>query len=545
MLATFRIARVFAAGALTLPAACGACSSSEPVAGPPMLVGVSVTPETAAIGITASQPLAAIARYSDASTSDITTRAAWSSTAPAIASVSAGVVTGVAAGTAGIVASLNGKADTSTITVTTTSTGPLVLPLKVGPTSRYLTDQNGTPFLLVGDAAWSLIVQVPDADADAYLASRQSHGFNLVLISLIDPKFATNAPANYYLQQPFTGLPFRSAPSEAYFAHADYVIRSAASKGITVLLAPAYLGYLCADEGWCAEIQAASIADMTAWGEYLGNRYRDFDNIVWLIGGDTDPPADVKAKLQAMVDGIQQHDTRHLFSAHNANGQMAIASWSGAPWLTVNNIYTYGLQYTDAQAAYSVAPAMPFFLVEAHYEGDQGISQAALRSESYWTVLSGGFGHIFGNCPLWSFGAANRYCATSDWRAQLSSQGTLNMQYFAKLFRARHWYSLVPDVSHTVLIAGAGTAGQATYAIAASASDGSSIIAYLPSSRTVTVNGSVLSGPTMTAWWYNPSTGSATSIGTFPTSAPQTFTPPFDADWVLVLDSSAFNFPPL
>ena len=117
------------------------------------------------------------------------------------------------------------------------------------------------------------------------------------------------------------------------------------------------------------------------------------------------------------------------------------------------------------------------------------------------------------------------------------------MQHFQALFNSRHWQTLVPDTSETVLMAGHGTFGSTDYASAACAADGSSIIAYLPSSRAITVSGACLTGSTMIAWWYDPSTGAATQIGTFPTTTPQHFTPPTTGDWVLVVDSADRIFP--
>jgi hypothetical protein len=189
---------------------------------------------------------------------------------------------------------------------------------------------------------------------------------------------------------------------------------------------------------------------------------------------------------------------------------------------------------------------MPFFLIEAYYENENGSDAQSLRAESYWTVLTGGFGHVFGNCPLWGFGTTKSagFCTGSNWRAQLGAQGSLNMTHLEKLFVARHWYSLVPDLSHATLTSGYGTQGSTSYVTAACTADGSSIVAYLPSSRAVTVNGSCLRDATMTAWWVNPGTGAATLIGTVSSRSPQTFTPPGggSGDWVLVIDSPSFGF---
>ena len=428
--------------------------------------------------------------------------------------------------------------------VATSDTATLYsFPLTATPTARHVVDQGAKPFLLVGDAAWSLFAVLSDSDADVYLENRKQHGFTAVLANLIEHYFAANPPANFYGQTPFTGQPF-TTPREAYFTHVDYILKSAAEKGIAVFLFPLYLGYGCGDQGWCPEVQNASESEMRAWGEYVGARYANYDNIVWVIGGDTDPTP-VKAKVQAMIDGILSRDSRHPFTLHNGRGVMGVRTWPEATWLNINTTYTSGVDYQQALDAYNLSPPRPFFLAESLYENSHAPPNAqVLRAQSYWTVLNGGFGHFFGNCPLSAFGFTYDVCPTvTDWRTLLDSPGALGMQYFHALFKSRHWQSLVPDTSGNVLMAGNGTFGGADYASAACATDGSSIIAYLPSSRAITVNGTCLTGSTMIAWWYDPSTGVATQIGTFPTDMPQHFTPPATGDWVLVVDSAVAAFP--
>ena len=179
---------------------------------------------------------------------------------------------------------------------------------------------------------------------------------------------------------------------------------------------------------------------------------------------------------------------------------------------------------------------------------NEGAGEQELRAQSYWTVLSGGFGHVFGACPIWAFGSTTTTgdCGTLDWRSGLNSQGSQNMEHFAKLLGGRHWFSLVPDLSHVVLTAGYGTLGGSDYATAGCAADSSSIIAYLPSRRAVTVGGSCLRDSTMTMWWVDPGGGSATSAGTVSSRSSQSFTPPSggSGDWVLVIDCPSFTFPP-
>jgi len=414
-------------------------------------------------------------------------------------------------------------------------------PLKVS--GGQLVDQTGRPFLLIGDAAWSAISQLNKAEVDQYLASRRALGFDAILVNLIEHKFANNAPKNIFGTPPFTGKNF-TTPNEPYFAHADYVIQAAADQGILVLLAPLYLGYDCGDAGWCAEVKAATNADMSSWGRWVGNRYRGYDNIMWVIGGDTDP-SPVIGKVQSMVDGILAADTRHPFTAHNNPGQEAIDPWPGAAWLNVNNVYPRSTTDYKMALAADAGSTKPFFNIESRYDGE-GAGAQQLRYQTYGSALSGALGHVYGNCPVWHFNAttASKFCGTTTtWESRLNTQGALNMRYARLFFESRNWSKLIPDTGHRALTSGLGTYGQTNYVTAAYGSDGSSIIAYLPSSRTVTVDGGVLSSATMKVWWFDPSSGAATLVGSFPTSSPRAFTPPGAGDWVLVADDAARDFP--
>jgi len=421
-------------------------------------------------------------------------------------------------------------------------------PLKISANGRYLEDQNDQPVFWSGDTAWSLIVQGTVEDIDVYLANRQQKGVNVILVNLIDHRFGTYAPSNIYGDPPFTSIPF-TTPNEAYFAHADYAISSAAEKGMAVLLDPLYLGYACGSEGWCAEVQAASIADMQSWGQYVGNRYVNFDNIVWVIGGDTDPTVNgVEGKVTAFVNGLLSFDTHHLITAHNAPGQMAVTPWDGASWLTLNDTYTSFLgSYQLAQTAYQISPAMPFFQIEAYYENDShSMTNQKLRAQAYWTVLSGGMGYIFGNCPVWGLGSpAMSFCpdADPDWIAQLDYPGAFYMMFVQYLFSTRPWQILVPDFAHTFITTGYGSYGETDYAAAEVTADGRLALAYLPTIRTVTVDLTRMSSE-VNASWYDPTNGLYTIIegSPFPNNGSYQFTPPDnnadgDSDWMIVFES--------
>jgi hypothetical protein len=436
-----------------------------------------------------------------------------------------------------------GQNTSATSTPSREKISPYSWPLKTGGSgNRYLADQNDQPFFWLGDAAWSLIAQLSKEDVDLYLDNRKEKGFSVILVSLIEHKFSANAPANFYRELPFTEGPF-STPNEKYFDHADYVIKSAAKRNIIVLLAPLYLGYDCKDEGWCAEVQAASINDLYSWGRYVGTRYKDFSNILWVIGGDTDPSR-VKDKVLEMVKGIRENDTLHLFSAHNQPETMAVTPWPDESWLTVNNVYSYdSILYRHFKMAYARNPVMPYYLCESAYENEHRATPLQLRSQAYQAILSGAMGHIFGNCPIWHFGAFKTWCGLTDWKAEMNNSGSVSMDYFQRLFRSRSWQILVPDFEHKVITSGYGTWGLKDYVASAITNDGSTIISYFPSKQTVTVDMSKIAGKEAKCWWYDPSCGKAILIGTFETRGCHNFAPSSDDDRVLVIDNASLNLP--
>jgi hypothetical protein len=411
-----------------------------------------------------------------------------------------------------------------------------------GPGKRYLVDQDNKPFFWSGDTGWSLIAQLNREDVDFYFANRHEKGFNVVLVSLIEHKFCNKAPANYYGELPFTTRTF-TTPNEKYFEHADYVIRSAAARNIVLLLDALYLGYDCKDEGWCAEVKAASPDDLRSWGRYIGNRYKEFGNIVWLVGGDTDP-GPVRDKILEMVKGIRETDTLHLITAHNQPESMAVSPWKGESWLSVNNVYSYdSVLYRQYRNAYELYPVIPYYEIESAYENEHNSTPQQLRSQAYRAVLSGAMGHVFGNCPVWHFGSWPSWCNLSDWKTELDNRGSEGMDHLQRLFRSRMWFTLIPDFDHTALISGFGTWGRKDYVTTAVTADRNTLIAYLPSPRKVIIDMRKMSGGSSDCWWFDPSSGRSEFIGSYKNSASQSFTPSTDGDIILVIDNAEMNLP--
>src|SRR5215471_4982495 len=190
--------------------------------------------------------------------------------------------------------------------------GALQFPIKRA--GACLVDASGAQVWLHGEAAWSLVVRLDDAELDRYLADRRARGVNALVVNLIEHKFADHAPLDRAGDPPFTTPGDFATPNEAYFAHADRVLARAAAAGMVVLLAPAYLGDRGGDEGWYAEIRRSGSDKLRGYGHYLGARYRSAPNLVWVEGGDA-PPMAAGDEIEALVAGIRETDPVHLHTA--------------------------------------------------------------------------------------------------------------------------------------------------------------------------------------------------------------------------------------
>ena len=457
---------------------------------------------------------------------------------------------------------------TTAATVVAAHPSGSLFPLRVSENGRYLVDASGRPFLLHGDTAWSLIAQLTKEETEEYLENRRQKGFNAILVNLIEYRNADNPPRNKYGEAPFTTPGDFSTPNDKYFAHADWVIQRAHQKGILVVLNPCYTGWssngTSSADGFVKEIIANGPTKCRNYGRYVGNRYKNFANIIWQAGGDTTPKAGspLEKNWLEILQGIKEVDPIHLWSAHWYCFTTARDQPAFAPYMDLDNAYGGNRTYIQILRAWNRPDPKPTFLNEAHYEGTGVPGHASaeneaphmIRAQAYWALLSGATGHIFGSHYVWPFGwkGFKRYADHNDWRRGMESQGSREMIHVKKLFEGRAWYDLVPDQEHTVITNGYGTFGKddrtpgGDYVTAARTGDGRLVMAYIPSTgtgtRTITVNLARLSGPAH-ARWYNPTDGTYLAIdgSPFANSGLREFTTPGDNgtgtnDWVLVLE---------
>jgi hypothetical protein len=422
-------------------------------------------------------------------------------------------------------------------------------PLKKSANGRYLVDQKNIPFLIAGDSPQALLVNLSEAEAEKYFANRKSHGFNAVWINLLCRPGTGGRPDGSTRDgiHPFKTADDLANPNEAYFARCVRMIRLAGKYNLLVILDP------CETIDHLNLMLANGAAKCRAFGQYLGNRYRRFENILWMSGNDfgswQDPRHD--AVVTALALGIKDKDTVHLHTVElygRLTSSLDDPKW--APIIGLNAAYTFFCTYAQVLKDYNRSNFQPVFLVEAYYEFENGSTPLTLRRQEYWANLSGATGQVYGNAVIYPF--------SSGWEGKLNSPGAVQMKHVKTLFEPRAWYDLVPDQKHTVVVAGYGTfeaksteanhyGMNSDYVTAGRTPDGSLVMAYMPTLRSLTVDMSKLSRPA-TGQWYDPSGGIYHLIkgSPLPNSGKRTFTPPGknadgDGDWILVLETTTKN----
>ena len=440
---------------------------------------------------------------------------------------------------------------------------PPVYPLKQSPNKRYLVDQSNAPCLLIGESPQALTVNLTNNEAALFFTNRSSHGFNTVWVNLLCARYTGGRSDASTVDHivPFTGTVPASVttgdttnydltkPNEAFFARVDQMINLAAQQGIQVLLDP------CETGGFLTVMLNNGTNKCRTYGQYLGNRYKNFPNIIWMSGNDFQSwrtPGD-DAVVRAVALGIQDRDTNHLQTAeldYLVSSSLDDTNWNSI--FTLNATYTYFPTYARLQQDYNRTNFLPNFLVEANYEFEslQGPVTTApiLRKQEYWTMTSGTCGQMYGNGYTWPF--------LDGWQGQLDTPGAIQIGYLKAFFEARAWYNLVPDTNHVVITAGYGTYSDSShvadndYLTDARTSDGSLVVIYTPIIRQFAVDMSKLAGPAA-AHWFDPAGGIYYPITGSPltNSGLLNFTPPAnnadgDGGWVLVLETNPPPIPP-
>lgn len=426
------------------------------------------------------------------------------------------------------------------------------MPLQVSPNRRFLVHDDGTPFFYLGDTAWELFHRLTREEAGFYLQTRAAQGFTVIQAVVL-------AEHEYEKPGPDGHLPLHdndpTKPNEPYFAYVDWVVRRANALGLWVGLLPTWGDKW--NKAWGAGPEVFTPENARLYGEFLGRRYREA-GLIWILGGDRPVESDRRREiLRAMAEGLAEGDGgAHLMTFHPPGGRSSAEYFHSAGWLDFNMMQTghsrNSPNYDKIAADYALSPIKPCLDGEPGYEDHpEGfdpkngyLNDYDARKAAYWAVFAGAFGHTYGCHDIWQFLDPARFApvtaARTPWREALQLPGANQMRHLRALIESRPFLTRIPDQS--LLVSGAGGGVQATRD-----ADGGYAFVYSASGQALTVDTAALSGATLAAWWFDPRTGDAQSVGRSPRRPFQTFAPPTNGsgqDWALVLDDAARDYPP-
>lgn len=431
--------------------------------------------------------------------------------------------------------------------------------LRVSENGRFLVHEDGSPFFWLGDTGWLLFSKLTTAEADAYLQDRKDKGFNVIQAMVLHTLHAVNRYGDSALVNKNVATPNLTAQAGSdglgYWAFVDYVVARAAEKGLYMALVPVWGSNV--KEGGVRAEQAETYA------RFLGDRYKEHDNVIWLNGGDIHGN-DSTAVWQTIGRTLREVDPDKLITFH-PRGRTSSTDWfHGEDWLDFNMFQSGHRRYDQDTSAnephhygednwryvqydYSLSPAKPTIDGEPSYEGiPQGLHDPEeprwedhhLRRYAYWSVFAGAFGFTYGhNSVMQMLGEADTsadFGATELWTSAIHAPGAGQMQHLKALMLSRPFLERVPD--QTLLASNGERYG---YRVATRGNTYAFIYTY--NGGDIHLHLGKIEGNRVSASWFNPRTGETEAIGEFANEGVHTFRAPGETaegnDWVLIVDS--------
>src|SRR5436190_8715048 len=153
---------------------------------------------------------------------------------------------------------------------------------------RYLL-KNGKPFFWLGDTGWELFHRLTREEADQYLKRRSEQGFTVIQAVVLAEFDGLHTPNAYGDKPLFNDDPTK--PNEAYFKQVDYVIDKSNSYNINIAILPTW-GDKIFKSSWGTGPEIFNTTNAKVYGKWIGDRYKDKVNVLWVLGGDRNPRND-------------------------------------------------------------------------------------------------------------------------------------------------------------------------------------------------------------------------------------------------------------
>jgi len=420
--------------------------------------------------------------------------------------------------------------------------------LRMSSGHRNVIYADGTPFMVVGDTAWSLPWRGTLESVRVYAEDRQRKGFNTVLLMSIQPDRRAQGPRDRTSVGGFD-VGFEDLPSGhlnqmnvSYFQYMDKLMSILLDHEIVPVYQPVFQGY-----GWKGLDATGGDAipeEYARYCRYLVARY-GARPAIWLVSADS-------TGLQSCVEaaGVEIHaqDAYHQpvgihyspadgsnpkYPQGHGNRSHQDADWLDFQWCQtghdgIHNVSKVSLMH-DNKPTKAVANGEPT------YEGIGDPKRAAgwWQGNEAWSNLTAGgtMGVVYGVAALWQWklfadepGWPKWALDNETWRDALKKEGS---QYVGHVSAAFAGYDFADMTKHPELAGGKPCAGVA----------GKFYCVYLEQGGDVTVSGLRQSLPFR---WFNPKSGLWTEGGKTDGAELKTAAPD-NHPWVLFLGEPIKN----
>lgn len=335
--------------------------------------------------------------------------------------------------------------------------------LKISENNRYFVHADNTPFTWLADTVWTMPQRIKWDDVEYYMKTRKDQGFTVLQIVALDPEqdveMRNPAGEKALLNNDL------NTPNEKYFEYLDWILDRAQAYGFYVLLLPVW-GQLVVGCNWMGQTFDKTVTEENAYryGQWIGHRYKDRNNILWCLGGDRQPihqGVDYKNVWRRMAEGL-------------AKGV-----------LDKDLKYDQKVENTPFHGAWMV------------------------RKRAYWALFSGAFGHTYGHGCVW--------CSISEkersdfnpctWYEALHYEGAEQIRYIRALsddlqiMTYQPVWEICPEMPEDKMD---------LHIQACASPDRKTLCVYFPGGGTATLKLDAFwdtSHKKVFLWWYNPRDG--------------------------------------
>lgn len=309
------------------------------------------------------------------------------------------------------------------------------------PTTSAIAAGDGSRIEL-WDTQWILPVdtgQYIDSDIDGYFAKRRQQGFDVIMTGATQFGLRNNAPL---LQG---GFPFQSqfvyaydssertpigditAPNPAAWDYVGHLIDRAGQQGLAIALLPMSNG---GSAPYVASLQSTNTA--FSFGVWLGQRFADKSNLIWVLGGDVCAVEQtVLDRTTALAQGIRAGGANQPMTAHfgavgsEPNCDTSGAFFPGQSWLNFSMLQSTvpsedeidTLIRADVQERNLATGTGETVYEDFSYSNGSVGTPNNIRHRFFRTIFNGGFYFAYGQAqtmlgcladPCLKYGAGSR-----------------------------------------------------------------------------------------------------------------------------------------